>query len=350
MISPAARSKSRLSGSFTNLSARIKTFSRAAPYPIDATTRSPGLSRVTPSPTASTTPANSAAGENGSVGLSWYFPAMISVSKKFSAAAFTRTTASPESRRGSGISLQFEIVRPAQTGAQNSFHYIFSICLTGGISPLRRLHIADFYRLALIIPEDSWHLARASSRPLKMRMIYLHLSMFAAVLQRRPLAQQRRSQPSRPAPPAPGRAVHRSRPQYRRRSDRHCSVSMATGAPTPRAPPARNSASRWRSLRRHDQSAGPAARSGLHVHLVAPDREGEGRSLDRDRLWLQAGRRMPRSMSRAASSPCTPRTTARGSRTPLTKTQLVESAASRHRRGGKGHLRARHHRRPTPIR
>ena len=59
---------------------------------------------VTPGPTLSTMPANSAPGENGKAGLYWYFPAMISVSKKLSAAASTRTTASPGPATGSGRS------------------------------------------------------------------------------------------------------------------------------------------------------------------------------------------------------------------------------------------------------
>ena len=55
----------------------------------------PAQSRVTPAPTLSTTPANSEAGENGKGGLNWYLPAMISVSKKLSAAALIATTTSP---------------------------------------------------------------------------------------------------------------------------------------------------------------------------------------------------------------------------------------------------------------
>src|SRR6185437_13639171 len=67
-------------------------------------TRSPALTVLTSGPTLSTVPANSAAGENGSGGLVWYLLAMINVSKKFKAAALTRTTASPAAGTGSGIS------------------------------------------------------------------------------------------------------------------------------------------------------------------------------------------------------------------------------------------------------
>ncbi len=49
-------------------------------------------------------PANSAPGENGNSGLYWYFPAMISRSKKLSATASTRTTACPGPATGSGRS------------------------------------------------------------------------------------------------------------------------------------------------------------------------------------------------------------------------------------------------------
>ena len=85
-------------------------------------TRSPAVKPVTPAPTLSTTPANSAAGENGKAGLCWYLPAMISVSKKFSAAASTRTTASPGAGAGFGDVGECEIVGRAVMGAEQGFH------------------------------------------------------------------------------------------------------------------------------------------------------------------------------------------------------------------------------------
>src|SRR5690606_3552973 len=59
---------------------------------------------VTPSPTALTVPASSAPGENGSGGLNWYLSSMISVSKKFSAAAATETTTCPGPATGASTS------------------------------------------------------------------------------------------------------------------------------------------------------------------------------------------------------------------------------------------------------
>src|SRR5437588_12119018 len=67
-------------------------------------TRSAGLISATPLSTFSTTPANSAPGENGNGGLCWYLPAIIRVSKKLSATALTATTASPGPARGGSIS------------------------------------------------------------------------------------------------------------------------------------------------------------------------------------------------------------------------------------------------------
>jgi hypothetical protein len=62
------------------------------------------LNAVTPGPTLSTTPENSPPGENGKAGLVWYFPAMMSVSKKLSPTAATLTTTSPGAATGSGMS------------------------------------------------------------------------------------------------------------------------------------------------------------------------------------------------------------------------------------------------------
>ena len=81
-----------------------------------------GAKPVTPAPTLSTTPANSEAGENGNGGLNWYLPAMISVSKKLSAADLTATTTSPAARHRIGQVVEFEIVRAAEARAENGFH------------------------------------------------------------------------------------------------------------------------------------------------------------------------------------------------------------------------------------
>ena len=67
-------------------------------------TRSPGANAVTPAPTLSTTPANSAPGENGNGGFAWYLPAMISVSMKLRPTAATLATTSPAPAAGSGTS------------------------------------------------------------------------------------------------------------------------------------------------------------------------------------------------------------------------------------------------------
>src|ERR1041384_1682329 len=104
MMMPAARSKSRLSGIFTIELAGSAIFSRPPWWPQDATTRSPTFRPVTPSPMLSTTPAISAAGGNGDGGLIWDLPWSIRMSKKFSAAAWIATTASPGPATGSGTS------------------------------------------------------------------------------------------------------------------------------------------------------------------------------------------------------------------------------------------------------
>ena len=56
-------------GTLTRRFAGTATASRAAPQPVLPITRSPGATSVTPAPTLSTMPENSAAGENGNGGL-----------------------------------------------------------------------------------------------------------------------------------------------------------------------------------------------------------------------------------------------------------------------------------------
>ena len=73
-------------------------------------TRSPTFTPPAPGPSASTSPATSPAGENGSSGFAWYLPRVISVSKKLSAAAFTAISASPGPGCGTAMS---STTRPA---------------------------------------------------------------------------------------------------------------------------------------------------------------------------------------------------------------------------------------------
>ena len=71
---------------------------------MNAITRSPGFTRVTPSPTALTTPDSSLPGENGSGGFIWYLFWMIRTSGKFTLAACIDTTTSPGPGSGDGTS------------------------------------------------------------------------------------------------------------------------------------------------------------------------------------------------------------------------------------------------------
>ena len=61
-------------------------------------------------------------GTNGSAGLSWYWPLIISVSAKLSPAARTRMRTSPGPGSGSGLALQHEAVQSAQLPANDSTH------------------------------------------------------------------------------------------------------------------------------------------------------------------------------------------------------------------------------------
>ena len=82
----------------------------------------PAARRSRPAPTLSTSPANSAAGENGKAGLVWYLPAMISVSKKLSAAARTAHHRLAVGRHRIGQIADLELIGPAVAGAENGFH------------------------------------------------------------------------------------------------------------------------------------------------------------------------------------------------------------------------------------
>ena len=59
------------SGNAKSWSSRTLTCSAKPPQMVSAMAASPTLKRVTPSPTASTSPADSPPGENGGVGLNW---------------------------------------------------------------------------------------------------------------------------------------------------------------------------------------------------------------------------------------------------------------------------------------
>ena len=86
----------------TAFSALVITHSAMPPQPTIPSTRSPGLTLVTPSPTASISPATSPPGENGRSGRNWYLSSIISASGKFTPHAWTRIRTSPGP--GSGVS------------------------------------------------------------------------------------------------------------------------------------------------------------------------------------------------------------------------------------------------------
>ncbi len=68
-MNEAAVGKSIPAGIGRSRDSCVFTSSANAPKPVNAITRSPGFTRVTPSPTALTTPASSLPGENGSGGF-----------------------------------------------------------------------------------------------------------------------------------------------------------------------------------------------------------------------------------------------------------------------------------------
>src|SRR6266850_95543 len=96
--------KSIFSGSGSSRTASVFTSSAKAPYVVNAMTRSPWRTFVTPAPTSFTTPASSLPGENGSGGLNWYLFWMMRKSGKLTLAAFTETTTSPGPGTGEGRS------------------------------------------------------------------------------------------------------------------------------------------------------------------------------------------------------------------------------------------------------
>jgi hypothetical protein len=101
---------------------------------VNAATRSPTRSPVTPWPTASTTPAASMPGVSGSFGLTTYSPCRNRTSAKFTPIAWTLTSTMPgrtsgfatsESARTSGPpvwanTIAFMAYTPANTSAHSS--------------------------------------------------------------------------------------------------------------------------------------------------------------------------------------------------------------------------------------
>ena len=80
--------------------------SAKAPQPVKPITTSPKptRTRVTPSPTAVTTPASSPPGVNGKAGLNWYLFWMMSASGKLTPAALTLTNTSRALGTGAAMS------------------------------------------------------------------------------------------------------------------------------------------------------------------------------------------------------------------------------------------------------
>jgi hypothetical protein len=85
---------------------------REAADAAEGATASPGLRCVTPSPTASTTPAYSEPGTNGSGGFIWYLFCTISRSGKFRLAARIATRTSPACGSGVGSFLPGQGIGP----------------------------------------------------------------------------------------------------------------------------------------------------------------------------------------------------------------------------------------------
>src|SRR5438552_4476152 len=71
---------------------------------VKAATRAPGRTSVTPSPTASTTPAASMPGVSGSFGFTTYVPCRKRVSAKFTPTAWTLMSTMPGRTSGFGTS------------------------------------------------------------------------------------------------------------------------------------------------------------------------------------------------------------------------------------------------------
>src|SRR5688572_16188420 len=94
-MNAAALVKSIPAGIGSSRPSSTLTSSANDPNVVKAMTRSPTFTRLTPSPTALTTPEHSLPGENGSGGFTWYLFWIIKTSGKLTLAAFTPTTTVP---------------------------------------------------------------------------------------------------------------------------------------------------------------------------------------------------------------------------------------------------------------
>src|SRR3954452_17370825 len=140
------------------------TFSASPPKPVDASTRSPMLTPVTPSPSALTVPATSAPGEKGSGGLNWYMFWIIRTSGKLTAQACTSTTTCPAAGVGSSTSSN-----TSDSGGPNSLHRTAFTAGAGPAGPLglqegpmtevseRYRRLADAFAAKIAaVPADRW--------------------------------------------------------------------------------------------------------------------------------------------------------------------------------------------------
>ena len=95
-------------------------------------TRCPGRTRVTPEPTARTTPAISWPGLNGWGGLTWYFPWIMRMSGKLHPAARVSTATWPGPGSGSGTSRYSSSDGSPQRVATMAFMTLDHTSVTGG--------------------------------------------------------------------------------------------------------------------------------------------------------------------------------------------------------------------------
>src|SRR5258708_12706306 len=109
------------SGIFHRRAAGSSTSSAIPPQPVLASTRSPGLTLVTPSPTALTTAEGWARGANGRSGLNWYLSSIISTSGKLTPIALTEITAWPGLASGEGTSSSTRVSGPPTALLNNAF-------------------------------------------------------------------------------------------------------------------------------------------------------------------------------------------------------------------------------------
>jgi hypothetical protein len=112
MTKAAASSKAKPFGSGITPAAATQAWVAKPPLEPIAATASPTLRCVTPSPTASTTPAYSEPGTKGSGGLNWYLFCTVSRSGKFRLAALIAISTSPALGTGVGSSFHCSASTP----------------------------------------------------------------------------------------------------------------------------------------------------------------------------------------------------------------------------------------------